>query len=277
MIFPFFWNSCAFPACFLWIWDTHRTVKWLLLRFQYNLFLFGCVCHTALCCAMTLWCCCTCDDKNASVFSHSWSPQWNRSCESCSQKPQTKPLSLSSPCSGACLLCVCKYILSRAGRRAGADPSLELKIAMFNFHLWELWWVSAVCSAPAPCYKGRKTPAMGRSPNGLMQNLSNWETNKALQKMPSRIFYVLTLSEHQYIWSIPHSLNVKLKYVPFRVTGNSSSAFSIKISFLWLALELAVRSVFHFIEVSSCWQGFGLLSDGPFAAQKCEEQLSEYR
>lgn len=69
--------------------------------------------------------------------------------------------------------------------------------------------------------------------------------------MPSRSFYVLTLGK-RYIWSIPHSLNVKLKYVPYRLTGNNSSAFFNKISFLRLALELAVRSVFHFIEVSSC-------------------------
>lgn len=163
-------------------------VKWLLLRFQCTLFLFDCVYHTALCCAMTLWCYYTCDDKNAAVFSHSRSPQWNRTCESCSQKPHTKTLSLSCLYSDACLLCVCKYILSSAGGRAGADPSLELKIVMFNFHLWELQWVSAVCSAPVPCYKGRKTPAMGRSPNGLMQNLSNERQTKPCTKYLAGVF-----------------------------------------------------------------------------------------
>lgn len=115
-------------------------------------------------------------------------PQWNRTCESCPKKQQTKPLSLWSPCLAACLLRVCKYVLTSTDRRSGTDPRLGLKIVMFSFHLWELQWISAACSALARRYKGRKTPAMERSPNGVMRNLSNAKHIKPRTKYLAGVF-----------------------------------------------------------------------------------------
>lgn len=148
---------------------------------------------------------------------------------------------------------------------------------MFNFHFLELQWVSAACSASASLVlREEKLQQVKGGWMGMMQNPRKVnQINKFSYKILSWRFYVLIFTKCHCIWSIPHFLDAKLKYVPHREAQNNSSAFSNKISLLRLTLELAVRSVFHFIEVSSRWQGFGLLSDGPFAAQKCEEWLSE--
>lgn len=83
---------------------------------------------------------------------------------------------------------------------------------------------------------------------GMMRNARETnQINESTHTIPIWSFQVLFFTKCNSILSIPRFLDAKLKYVPRREAQKNSSAFSNKISLLRLTLELAVRSVFHFI------------------------------